>query len=57
LDVYDLTGCLVAPLTNGWLPVGVHQVYFNASELASGIYLARLQAGDYSQTRKLLLIK
>jgi len=40
-----------------WYPPGTHQISFDGSGLASGIYLARLQAGDLQQTRKLLLIK
>jgi len=62
LDVFDINGRTVGarhavPLQKGWYPPGTHQISFDGSGLASGIYLARLQAGDLQQTWKLLLIK
>ena len=42
LTVYDVTGCLVAELVNGWRDAGMHEVMFNGSHLASGVYLYRL---------------
>ena len=57
LVVYDVQGREVATLINGWRPAGMHEVTFNASDLTSGVYFARLTAGDFTQTQKLLLIK
>lgn len=57
LDVYDASGRLVATLLNRYTEAGNHQVTFNGSGLASGIYLARIQAGDLSQSLKMLLVK
>ena len=57
LAIYDLSGCRVAELVNGWREAGNHQVVFNGSDLASGIYLARLEAGSNTATQKLMLLK
>ncbi|HEX7344321.1 MAG TPA: T9SS type A sorting domain-containing protein [bacterium] len=40
-----------------WYPAGAYQITFNDSDLPSGIYLAKLTAGDYSAVQKLVLLK
>lgn len=57
LEVFDMMGKRVATLVNGRVAAGSHQVTFNATNLASGIYIYRLNAGSFVQTRKLTLIK
>lgn len=57
LSVHDILGREVAILVNGTLPAGEHQVTFDASGLASGIYLYRLQAGNQMLTGKLMLVR
>ncbi|MBU0509858.1 T9SS type A sorting domain-containing protein [bacterium] len=57
LTVYDLLGREVAVLTDRVLPMGRHEYLFNASALASGIYFYRLQAGNFTQTRKMVLVR
>ena len=57
LKVYDITGREVMTLVNGIRPAGTHEVRFDGSRLASGLYLYRLQAENISLTRKLTLIK
>jgi hypothetical protein len=58
VKVYDVTGQLVAVLINNELRTpGVHSVLFDGSDLASGIYFYRLEAGDFSETKKMLLVK
>ena len=57
LRVYDTAGRLVQTLVDGWREAGTHEVNFNASSLSSGIYLARLTAGGFTQTQKLILLK
>jgi hypothetical protein len=57
LKVYDLLGKEVASLVNEEKHPGSYSVIFNASNLASGIYFYRLQAGGQSLSKKLLLIK
>ncbi len=57
LAVYDVSGRQVAELINGWRDVGVHEVTFDASNLASGIYFYRIEAGDFTAVRKMVLMK
>ena len=57
LKVYDLLGREVATLVDEEKSVGSYEVEFNGVELTSGIYFYRLQAGDYIETKKMILIK
>ncbi|MCX6640705.1 MAG: T9SS type A sorting domain-containing protein [bacterium] len=57
LNVYDLQGRLVSTLVNGLRDAGAHQVTFDASKLASGIYLYKITAGSYSDSQKMVLLK
>ncbi len=57
LAIYDLQGREVAFLVEEYLTAGEQEVIFEASRLASGIYLCHLQAGDFSASRKMVLIK
>ena|GEM_PF-3553535 len=57
LDVYTITGRHVANLVSEIRPPGTHQVTFDASGLASGVYMYRIRAGNYIETRKLTLIR
>jgi len=57
LTVFNTIGQQVAVLQNGALDAGYHETIFNADGFASGVYLYRLQAGDFSQVRTLILIR
>jgi len=57
LTIFDIQGREITVLAEGWYAEGIHEKYFNAKNLASGIYFARLKAGGFLQTKKLLLIK
>ncbi len=57
LAIYNTLGQPVATLVEGEMEAGYHEVYFNASKLASGVYLYRLTAGDYVQAHKLVLLR
>jgi predicted GH43/DUF377 family glycosyl hydrolase len=57
LTVYDVLGRQVSVLVNEKKDAGVHEVKFDGSELASGVYFYRIQAGDYVATKKLVLMK
>ena len=62
LDIYDLQGRLVSNLAADYFEAGGHQVIWsglndNGELMPSGVYYCRLQAGDFSQTLKLLMIK
>ncbi len=57
LTVYDIQGREVAKLINGWRDAGVHEITFDASELASGIYIYHLTAGEFNASGKMVLIR
>ncbi len=57
LKVFDLLGREVATVVDENLPVGVHKAEWNAGGFSSGVYLYRLQAGDFVETKKLLLLR
>ena len=57
LIIYNLLGQEMTRLVNEVQKAGNHQVTWNASNVASGIYFYRLQAGDFVQTRKMVLLK
>ena len=57
LIVYDITGREVTKLVDGMKPAGSHQVVFDAKDLSSGVYFARLETGEFRQTIKVLVVK
>jgi len=58
LNIYDLTGREVAVLVNSeLLNAGNYTRVWNAAEMPTGLYLCRIQAGDFSAVRKLVLVK
>ena len=57
LTVYNTLGQQVATLVQGEQEAGYHEVKFDGTGLASGVYLYRMQAGSYVETKKLLLVR
>ena len=57
LKIYDSTGKLVTTLIDNSVSAGVHNVDWNARDFSSGIYLYRIEAGEFVETKKMLLIK
>ena len=57
LIVYNVIGEAVRVLAEGEKEAGTYSVNFNAQGLPSGVYLYRLQAGEFVQTRKMILLK
>jgi len=57
LTVYNLLGQRVATLVNGHMSQGAHIIQFDASHLASGIYFYAIQAGEFKEVRRMLLLK
>jgi hypothetical protein len=55
--VYDIVGRQVATLVNEFKNPGLYTADFNASSLASGVYFYRIKAGDFTDTKKILLVK
>jgi hypothetical protein len=57
LAIYNIEGKEVEKLAEGWQEAGSYEIKFDASNLPSGLYFARLKAENFEQTQKLLLIK
>jgi endonuclease/exonuclease/phosphatase family metal-dependent hydrolase len=57
LKVYDILGEEVATLVNEQILTGNYEVRFDATNLSSGIYLYKIQAGDYTDVKKMILMK
>lgn len=57
LTVFDLLGREVATLTNGTIQAGEHRITFDGRQFPSGVYFYQLKAAEFSQTKKMLLLK
>ena len=57
IKVYDVLGQKVATLVDGDISAGYHQVTFNGSDLASGVYFYRISTPGYSKVMKMLILK
>ncbi|MBS1494806.1 MAG: T9SS type A sorting domain-containing protein [Bacteroidetes bacterium] len=57
LKIYDIRGREVRTLINENLSAGTYEVNFNATELNSGVYFYTLKTNDFSETRKMILVK
>ena len=57
LEVYNVIGQKVSTLVNQKQTAGKYQVHFDAAALASGVYIYKLQAGNFVRARKMLLIR
>jgi hypothetical protein len=57
LAVYDLSGREIAMLVDGWRSKGLHEVTFDGSGLASGMYIYRMTAGDFEASKKMVLVR
>jgi len=57
LTIYDVTGKVVKKLINERVKAGTYKVIWNASKYASGVYFLNLTSGNYSKTKKIILLK
>jgi hypothetical protein len=57
LVVYNAIGQTIKTLESGYKPAGNYSINFNASDLPSGIYFYKLEAGQFSQIKKMIIIK
>ncbi len=57
LTIYDVLGNKVKTLEKGFKTKGRHTVEFDAKDLSSGIYIYRIKSGEYTQARKMTLLK
>jgi len=57
IRIYDILGREVATLIDEKYQPGQYKVIFEAGQLASGLYVYRIQAGDFRETKKLMLLR
>ncbi len=62
LEVYNVLGQKVRALANGPMPAGYHSIEWNSTNdagqpVSSGVYLYRLTAGEFVETKKMILLK
>jgi hypothetical protein len=57
LKIYNVLGKLITTLVNENQEVGIYKINFDASRLSNGVYFYKIQAGSYTETKKMLLIK
>lgn len=57
IKLFDITGKEISTIVAQNFPAGQHKIDYNAQNLASGIYFYQIQAGDFFQTRKMVLMK
>ena len=57
INVFNIMGQKVATLANGMLARGNHKVTFDASALGSGVYMVTIEAGNFTATKKMVLVK
>jgi len=57
LEIYDILGNKIKTLVDEYKQAGTYSIEFNASNLASGVYFYKLTAGQFTSTKKLLLLK
>ena len=56
-SIYNLLGQKVRTLVSEWLPAGYHEVEFDGQNLSSGIYLYRIEAGEWQDVKKMVFLK
>ena len=57
IEIFNILGQRVSTLINARKTAGYHSVDFDGSQLSSGVYIYRIQAGDFIETKKMVLMK
>ncbi|HBC47035.1 MAG TPA: hypothetical protein DCZ43_08315 [candidate division Zixibacteria bacterium] len=57
IDIFDILGHKVNTISDGIQPAGYHQAIWDASNQASGMYFYKIKAGQFSETKKMMLVK
>ena len=57
IEIYDVLGRAVETIDEGNKPAGEHRITWNADDQTSGIYFYSIQAGDFSKTKRMVLLK
>ena len=57
IKIYDVLGNEILTLVNGEMEAGWYETNFSAARFSSGVYIYRMQAGSYQNTKKMILVK
>ena len=57
MKVYDVLGNEITTLVNEQKQAGTYRINFDSNNLASGIYIYKIQAGSFTQVKKMILLK
>jgi hypothetical protein len=57
LIVYNLVGQVIQDLVDEYQPAGFYEISFDANQLPAGVYLYKLQVGEYSSVKRMTLVK
>jgi photosystem II stability/assembly factor-like uncharacterized protein len=57
IEVYNIIGQKIQTLLNKPMPAGYHEVEFNGQNLSSGVYIYKIEAGDFQDVKKMILLK
>lgn len=57
LEIFNIAGQLVTTVASGRFEAGLHSVTWRAGQVSSGVYFYRLEAGSFTETRKMILLK
>jgi len=57
LKVYNTLGQEVATLVDGFIEAGYHKVTWNATDVPAGVYIYKIQAGQFSKAARMVLLK
>ena len=57
LKIFDIKGSLISELINADLQAGIHEINFNAANLSSGAYFYKIETKDFTDVKKMLLVK
>ena len=57
ISIYDLQGRFLEEIVSEFQTAGLKSVFWNAMEFASGIYVCKITAGEFSESRKMVLLK
>jgi hypothetical protein len=57
IKIFDISGRLAETVLNGYMTAGLHESKFNAVNLSSGVYFCRIKAGEFTDVKKIVLLK
>ena len=57
LEIYDINSIIISKLIDNNMKAGYHSIVWNADSHSSGVYFVKMVAGDYINTKKIVLIK